>query len=459
MFRPFLDETAEEQDIEVGRDHDVDQSFQLQDLNESNIKDAADANDTTMANDDIAEIPMDDQSGIGGGPDISAGFGDAGFGDSFGFGDVSIVPSEVADGDHSVANISAIAATPTPSAVDAENDASITAASAMDTPAAGSRPPTRFGDEIDALEAPTQDTSATTASSRPIKRKRKILIDSSLEIPSAEMRKGLALHGPDDITRQPYHKKRGPYSYDRPAFSDKMHAWRLQDTSAEAMLTRPSITGLAPELLQMFTRNYVTTPRPDLSAIDTTGGAAGDELREDDIELGRDPDQQQQDYMPEEMELPELENNGPLDQDLSMIEPDQIPQDESTFMAGDDSRFGGDASGLDQTLDSATANASAVASSAFEFSGDADEQLVTAEQYEEDHLTKRTQKMMTSLKAGFEEADEITYNGMTTGKNRRTAAACLFELLVLKTKGYIEVDQAQPYADIIVTPTDALMAE
>ena len=152
MFRPFLDETAEEQDIEVGRDHDVDQSFQLQDLNESNIKDAADANDTTMANDDIAEIPMDDQSGIGGGPDISAGFGDAGFGDSFGFGDVSIVPSEVADGDHSVANISAIAATPTPSAVDAENDVGITAASAMDTPAAGSRPPTRFGDEIDALK-------------------------------------------------------------------------------------------------------------------------------------------------------------------------------------------------------------------------------------------------------------------------------------------------------------------
>ena len=68
----------------------------------------------------------------------------------------------------------------------------------------------------------------------------------------------------------------GPYDYDRPAFSDKMHAWRLQDTSAGAMLTRPSITGMAPELLKMFTRNYVTTPRPDPLTRNATGdGAAG----------------------------------------------------------------------------------------------------------------------------------------------------------------------------------------
>ena len=428
------------QDIEVGREADVDQSFQLQDdFNESNILDEKDmdanANDITMGNDDIAEIPMDDISGIGDGPDFSTGFGD-----ESGFGDVSMVPSEAAD--NSVANISGI------------DDLSASSASAAAAEAAGetSRPPTRFGEEIEALEAPAQDTS-TAAASRPIKRKRKILIDSSLEIPSAEMRKGLELHGPDDITRQPYHKKRGPYSYDRPAFSEKMHAWRLQDTSAEAMLTRPSITGLAPELLKMFTKNYVTKPR---AAFAPTSGA--DASREDDIELGRDPDQQLDDFMPADMDLPEIDN-GPLDQDLSMIEPEQIPQDESNFMGGDDSRFGGDASGLDQTLDSATANASAVASSAFEFSGDGEDRLVTSEEYEEEHLTKRTQKMMTSLKAGFEEADEITYNGMTAGKNRRTAAACLFELLVLKTKGYIEVVQPEPYADITVTPTDALMAE
>ena len=48
---------------------------------------------------------------------------------------------------------------------------------------------------------------------------------------------------------------------------------------------------------------------------------------------------------------------------------------------------------------------------------------------------------------------------MTAGKNRRAAAACLFEMLVLKTKDYIEVKQDEPYADITVTPTDMLLAE
>ena len=43
--------------------------------------------------------------------------------------------------------------------------------------------------------------------------------------------------------------------------TEKIWAWRLQDTSAEAMLTRPSIQGLPPKLLKMFTKHLVTKPR------------------------------------------------------------------------------------------------------------------------------------------------------------------------------------------------------
>lgn len=449
---PFLDETTE--DIEVGRDHDVDQSFQLQDDGGFGGGATADPKDISMGGEEqIEEIPMD-QSGFGDGSAMGGGMGDqSGFGDDFGFGDVSMVPSEAGQ-DESLANASSVN-------ISAIGDISTTSSSAAAAAAAavveGSRPPTRFGDEIEEIEE-------QPAAARPLatKRKRKILIDSSLEIPSAEMRKGLGPHGPDDISRQPYHKKRGPYDYDRPAYSDKMHAWRLQDTSAEAMLTRPSITGLAPELLAMFTRNYVTTPRPEEPPSSAGAAANGEESAQqqnDDIEVGRNPDQEDLAYLPEDGDLPPLENEAGnmTGNDMSTFEPDQLPDDS---ILGDESRFGGNASGLDETLDSATANASAVASSAFEFSGiDGEEHLITSEEYEEEHLTKRTQKMMSSLKAGFEDADEISYAGMTAGKNRRTAAACFFELLVIKTKGFIDVKQPEPYADIIITPTDALMSE
>jgi cohesin complex subunit SCC1 len=252
----------------------------------------------------------------------------------------------------------------------------------------------------------------------------------TLEIPSAEMRKGLEPHGPDDITRQAYHKKRGPYEYDRLPFSDEMHDWRKQDNSAEAMLTRPCMQGLAPELMQLFTSNFVTTAR-----LDATEEMSAKDRRGDDIELGRDPDQRAEDYMPQDMD------------DLSALEAEPIADDTRL----DDSRLGGDAAGLDQTI-------SSVNGSAFDFTVDGSTLEVTADEFEDDHITKRTKKMMTSLRAGFEEADEITFSEMAGGKNRRVAAACMFELLVLKTKDYIHVEQAEPYADIVITPTEALLA-
>ena len=64
--------------------------------------------------------------------------------------------------------------------------------------------------------------------------------------------------------------------------------------------------------------------------------------------------------------------------------------------------------------------------------------------------------MIHSLRQGFDVVDELSYNDMTKNKSRRTAAACLFELLVLKTKDYIQIQQDVPFADITITATDQL---
>jgi cohesin complex subunit SCC1 len=65
--------------------------------------------------------------------------------------------------------------------------------------------------------------------------------------------------------------------------------------------------------------------------------------------------------------------------------------------------------------------------------------------------------MIQSLRTGFDSTDTLSYNDLTRNKNRRVAAVCLFELLVLKTKDYVEIEQDSPFADISITATETLV--
>lgn len=426
---PFLDADDRPEEIEMGRERDADASFAPMELDESNtfgseggaaaLKDAG--LDTTLTNAaDISEIPQDDISGMG--TDISGMDANmSGFGDDFGFGNVSDVAADQSV--HSVGNLSAAAEEEPPVAAEEQG-------------------PTPFGDlTLDTVEEEPK------VAARPIKKKRKIMVDSALEIPSAVMRKGLEPHGPDDITRQPYRKVRGPFEYDRLPFSDAMHKWRLEDNSAEALLQRPSIKGLPPVLAKLFTRHFVTKPRP--------GPVEDGEMFVDqqDVEVGR-----------RESGAVAAADDFPLD-DYDAVHPEeQRPEDPSMYdpePIADDSLLG-DVSSLDQTSNSIAANSTMdQSSSVFDLglADDHDQPLADADELDDAHITKRTQQMMANLRAGFKDADELSYQGITEGRPRRTAAAVFFELLVLKTKDYVDVEQPEPYADITIRPTELLLAD
>ena len=66
---------------------------------------------------------------------------------------------------------------------------------------------------------------------------------------------------------------------------------------------------------------------------------------------------------------------------------------------------------------------------------------------------ERVADFRESLQKGFEDSPTgtLSYNKMTQKKSRRTAAACLFELLVLKTKDYVHIDQDAPFGDVTIT--------
>ena len=46
---------------------------------------------------------------------------------------------------------------------------------------------------------------------------------------------------------------------------------------------------------------------------------------------------------------------------------------------------------------------------------------------------------------------------MVEGKGRRDASRWFFEMLVLKTRNYVQLSQEEPYADIAIEPTSKLL--
>lgn len=64
-----------------------------------------------------------------------------------------------------------------------------------------------------------------------------------------------------------------------------------------------------------------------------------------------------------------------------------------------------------------------------------------------------TQRMHTFLARNFDaqpDVTELSFAAMAEGKVRKVVAATFFELLVLKSKSYVELHQDEPYADILV---------
>ena len=64
--------------------------------------------------------------------------------------------------------------------------------------------------------------------------------------------------------------------------------------------------------------------------------------------------------------------------------------------------------------------------------------------------------MKQQLQESFAAVDTLSFSAMTQSQSRRAAASCLFELLVLKSKGFVDIKQKKAFGDIAITATDAL---
>lgn len=67
-------------------------------------------------------------------------------------------------------------------------------------------------------------------------------------------------------------------------------------------------------------------------------------------------------------------------------------------------------------------------------------------------LNERTRAVMAVLQQQFAQQVSISFDEVTSGVTKRAAASCFLEVLQLKTRGFLEATQSEPFGDITLMP-------
>eukprot|EP01114_Cavostelium_apophysatum_P022836 TRINITY_DN8400_c0_g1_i4.p1 TRINITY_DN8400_c0_g1~~TRINITY_DN8400_c0_g1_i4.p1 ORF type:complete len:320 (+),score=92.53 TRINITY_DN8400_c0_g1_i4:419-1378(+) len=229
------------------------------------------------------------------------------------------------------------------------------------------------------------------------RKKRPPPVDSSTYLDAETIRKGLS--DTSDIVRD---------IVPAPASKKAMVRKEKEIAGIEVILRAPIMEGLAPELLNLFSRNMVSVEAPVEAAKvreeyepATPGKPTGDV---DDYPQPEEP------YYPE-MNVPEMEYTGGVP---------EAGEPEIGYPTGETTE--GDVAATSPT----------------------------------EGLSDQTRRMHKFLKTRFTEAQEkenLSYLEMIEGRRRKTVVGTFFELLVLKTTNYINLKQEEPYGDITISKT------
>lgn len=294
------------------------------------------------------------------------------------------------------------------------------------------------------------------------KRKRIVIEDKETEISGKEMRDRLQPDGPNDISRVPYRAQIDVLV--QPMMPNTVRGLKRRLQEDEFGLDSPAMPGLSKKVLAAFNRSLKLNSAeeeidPELEDVITAVVAVEEPVvvsekkksrKEKDVSFVEE--QQVEEQAIQQGEQVEQQYDQQYDQQYEQQY--EQPQDMPNFnedVTNDPT--------LDQSFKDITDLAEVEATPKNRTSREEEETSieVTAEEYAHASWSKRTQKMVGNLRTAFENQDTLSFSEMTQRKTRRTAAACLFELLVLKTRDYIAINQNEPYSDITITPTPRLM--
>eukprot|EP00522_Entomoneis_paludosa_P005606 CAMPEP_0172451550 /NCGR_PEP_ID=MMETSP1065-20121228/9552_1 /TAXON_ID=265537 /ORGANISM="Amphiprora paludosa, Strain CCMP125" /LENGTH=723 /DNA_ID=CAMNT_0013203513 /DNA_START=73 /DNA_END=2244 /DNA_ORIENTATION=+ len=315
--------------------------------------------------------------------------------------------------------------------------------------------------------------SSTAPKKRQRRKRRKIRAnEGEIELSSGEIRNMLS--NTDAIVKRP--PPMGEED-DEMVDEDKLSLYGLVNTGAspilmeyltyEQLFSRPALADdgeCSPELIRLFkevARLRDTAPEENEDGSvevvrqqaeeDEKASADGDSDSGAPMPVQEDDEEMSQAAQDEEAFPPQDDEDAPPifpDDD----EPPPLPEE-------DDEEEAGNASGRNSSFDLGLVNAfgdedwgNAGPEEDEDTRQEAGDELVSSNSKWHKH-TRRVYSLLKERMDGDEAKEtHLSYNAMTEGCSRRTAVGVYFELLQLKTWDFIELNQDDPYGDIIVSP-------
>jgi cohesin complex subunit SCC1 len=325
-----------------------------------------------------------------------------------------------------------------------------------------------------AVATPPKSRKRASVGPKKMRKRRKVVIDNeNTELSNQHIKNMLA--DTSDIVQHRMHPSAWIPGQEASTHTRSDKDLLFAYLSYEKLFTRPALGDdgqLAPELLQLWAKNtapILGKPFPYRMRQDADESMEEDE----DIEIAR---QQRQSVGGEGEPVREEEDENdfppPDDQDEFPREEDEpMVWDDDAAPPQDESGFANDMDGMDKSPASQRSRQSILS---LGIANDLENDIVGDD--EEDPRQeagdsavssmgkwhKHTVKVYSMLKdnmavPGEDEAGEepkpgqMSYDKLSTGCSRRTAAGVFFELLQLKTWDYIDLDQDESYGDIKVS--------
>jgi len=227
------------------------------------------------------------------------------------------------------------------------------------------------------------------------------------------------------------------------------------DLSVEERLAQPAIRGLCPELKALFAMTMTTGPLPFPLLREREGErdeGMGEEKdhEEGDIEVTRGAgvrDSARPSFLGEGPQS--VEQDAP-DYNQSDFGYDEVPAYDTEFVGVSDTSALGmrmeQAVGLDDVaLDEDEENP--------RLENRKRQSSIDTTLKAPDSWNARTALVMEVLQDQLRDKDEVTFDEISTGITRKTAAACFLEILQLKTWGLLKASQDEPFSDIRISAT------
>ena len=336
----------------------------------------------------------------------------------------------------------------------------------------------------------------TTAGRKRMKKRRKIVIDNNQTELTSEKMKAMLRDTSDIVQRDVPHLAAWPREDAEEEDGYEGICPALQKLPTERLLARPCIGddgGLAPELLALWGRNMCKiTGKPGTQLPFRMRGKRGEEQRgavaeklmeeeaeEEDVEKarsqqvrdsmdGHDVNMEEDmdfgggghdiDFGDEEKQNDDMDTPFDIEDEFGHVEykNDDLAEDDELSVRSDRSSFSlGAVNDLEKEL--------------YEVDGEKDQprqlagdEIVESSAKWHKHTVRVLGMLKRNMKSDADDEDdlddetekptELSYNKLSAGCSRRTAAGVFFELLQLKTWDFVSLDQEKDYGDIIVTP-------